>query len=140
MFAEDLNAWEKKTGVRVTPGDALLLRTGRWARRAKVGPWDLAENAAGFHASVAQWLKDRGVALIGSDAVLDVNPQGVEGVFAPVHVLVVAALGINILDSQDLEAVADTAARLNRWEFMLVVAPLPVKGGTGFPLSVLAIF
>jgi hypothetical protein len=64
----------------------------------------------------------------------------VEGVNLPVHTLLIAALGINLLDNQDLEAVADTAARLNRWEFMLTLAPVPVTGGTGFPLNALATF
>jgi hypothetical protein len=50
------------------------------------------------------------------------------------------ALGIDILDNQDLEAVAETAARLNRSEFLLTVAPIPVTGGTGFPVNALAIF
>ena len=45
-----------------------------------------------------------------------------------------------ILDNQDLEAVAETAARLNRWEFLLTVAPVSVTGGTGFPANPLAIF
>ena len=39
-----------------------------------------------------------------------------------------------------LEALAETAAGLNRWEFMLVAAPLAVQGGTGSPLNALAIF
>ena len=33
IFVEDLEAWEKRAGVKVGPGDALLVRTGRWARR-----------------------------------------------------------------------------------------------------------
>ena len=28
----------------------------------------------------------------------------------------------------------------HRWEFMLSVAPVPVTGGTGFPLNALAVF
>ena len=43
-------------------------------------------------------------------------------------------------DNLDLEAAAETAARLNRWEFMLVVAPLRVPGGTGSPVNPIAIF
>jgi hypothetical protein len=58
----------------------------------------------------------------------------------PVHVLMITALGINLLDSQDLEALAATAAKLSRWEFMLTVAPVPVTGGTGFPVNALATF
>ena len=38
ILVEDLEAWEKRARVKVSPGDALLIRTGRWVRRAKVGP------------------------------------------------------------------------------------------------------
>jgi kynurenine formamidase len=140
VFVEDIEAWEKKAGIKVSSGDALLLRTGRWARRAKLGPWNVGRNEAGFHASVAAWLKERGVALIGSDDALDVAPSLVEGVSLPLHTLVITALGLNILDNQDLEAVGDLAAKLNRWEFMLTVAPVPVSGGTGFPVNAIATF
>ena len=140
VFPEDVEAWEKKAGVTVSSGDVIFLRTGRWARRAKLGPWDVANHTAGFHASIAPWLKARGVALLGSDIAADVVPSMVEGVRLPVHVLTIVGLGMNLFDNQDLEAVAETAAKLNRWEFMLSVAPVPVDGGTGFPVNALAIF
>jgi kynurenine formamidase len=140
VYTEDLEAWERKAGLKIAEGDAIFLRTGRWARRDKLGPWNVGVNAAGIHASVAPWIKSRGVALIGSDAALDVAPSRVEGVALPVHILMITALGINLLDNQDLEALAETAARLNRWAFMLTVAPVPVTGGTGFPVNALATF
>ena len=68
------------------------------------------------------------------------TPSLVEGINLPVHTLAITALGIDIFDNQDLEALAETAARLKRWEFLLTVAPLPVTGGTGFPVNALAIF
>jgi kynurenine formamidase len=140
VFQEDLEAWEAKAGIKVSPGDAIFLRTGRWARREKLGPWPVSRNEAGYHASVAPWLKARGVSFLGSDDAQDVTPSLVEGVNLPVHTLAITALGVDILDNMDLEAVAETAARLNRWEFLLMVAPVPVTGGTGFPVNPLAIF
>ena len=140
VFVEDIEAWEKQAKVKIGPGDAIFLRTGRWARRAKLGPWNVARNEAGYHASIAPWLKERGVSFLGSDDAQDVTPSLVEGINLPVHTLAITALGIDILDNQDLEAVADTAARLNRWEFLLTVGPVPVTGGTGFPANALAIF
>ncbi len=140
LYVEDLEAWEKMAGVTVSSGDAIFLRTGRWARRQRLGPWDVSQQAAGVHASVAPWIKARGVAFIGSDAALDVTPSLVEGMNLAVHTLMINALGINLLDNQDLEAVADQAAKLNRWEFMLTLAPIPVAGGTGSPLNALATF
>ena len=37
IFVEDLEAWEKKAGVKVSAGDALFIRTGRWVRQARTG-------------------------------------------------------------------------------------------------------
>jgi kynurenine formamidase len=140
IYVEDLEAWEKKSGVKIAPGDAVLLRTGRWARRAALGPWNVGQHAAGLHASVAPWIKARGVAFVGSDAAADVVPSMVEGLALPVHTLMITALGMNLLDNQDLEALGDTTARLKRWEFMLTINPVPVAGGTGFPLNAIAMF
>ena len=140
IYVEDLEAWEKSSGVKIAPGDALLLRTGRWARRDKLGPWNVGQSAAGLHASTAPWIKARGVALLGSDAAEDVTPSMVEGIALPIHTLMITGLGVNLLDNQDLEALAATAARLKRWEFMLTINPMPVAGGTGFPLNAIAMF
>lgn len=140
VFVEDIEAWEKKAGVKVAPGDAIFLRTGRWARRDKLGPWNVGRNEAGYHASVAPWLKERGVSFLSSDSAQDVTPSLVEGITLPVHTLAITAMGIDIIDNLDLEAVAATAARLNRWEFLFVASPVPVTGGTGFPANPLAIF
>lgn len=140
LYAEDVEAWEKKAGVKIGAGDVVLLRTGRWSRRAKLGPWNVGQSAAGFHASIAPWFKTRGVAIVGSDVAEDVVPSRVEGIALPLHTLLITAMGVNLLDNQDLEAVAETAAKLNRWEFMITVAPVPVTGGTGFPVNALATF
>ena len=67
-------------------------------------------------------------------------PSQVEGVDLPVHLLTIVAMGIDLFDNQDLQALAETAARLERWEFMLVAGPLAVPTGTGSPLNALAIF
>ena len=58
----------------------------------------------------------------------------------PVHILTIVAMGVDIFDNQDLEAVAETAAELGRWEFLLVAGPLAVETGTGSPINALAIF
>jgi kynurenine formamidase len=136
----DLEGWEKKTGVKVSSGDVLLVRTGRWKRVREKGQWNFLERAAGLHASVAKWLRARDVAVIGCDGVSDVMPSNTEGLANPLHELVLVGLGMPILDNLDLEAVAEEAAKRNRWEFLFVGAPLRIPGGTGSPLNPLAIF
>ena len=137
---EDLDAWLERTGLEVGAGDVVFIRTGRWARRAEKGPWDISQNSAGLHASAARWLKERDVAALGSDAASDLLPSGIEGVTHPVHQLVIVAMGMPIFDNADLEAVAEEAARLERWDFLLTAAPIRVPGGTGSPLNAIATF
>ena len=59
---------------------------------------------------------------------------------AALAALGMVALGLDIFDNLDLDSLADTAAELNRWEFLLVASPLAVTGGTGSPVNALAIF
>jgi kynurenine formamidase len=140
IYAEDLEDWEKQAGFEVAEGDVLLLRTGRWARRDKEGPWRIDQEAAGLHASAVQWLRERGVSVLGSDAGSDVFPSGVEGYTHPVHILVLVALGMPIFDNLDLEALSEEAARQGRWHFLLTAAPMIIEGGTGSPLNPIATF
>ena len=44
IYPEDLDAWEKKAGVKVGAGDVVFIRTGRWARRKEKGAWDPARS------------------------------------------------------------------------------------------------
>ena len=140
IYPEDLEAWERQAGIRVSSGDVVFVRTGRWARRAALGPWNASESSAGLHASVAHWLKERDVAMIGGDAANDVRPSGVEEIAFPLHRLAIVALGVHMFDNADLEALSETAARLNRWEFLFTVAPIPMPGGTGSPVNPIATF
>jgi len=140
IFVEDLEAWEKKAGVKAGPGDALLLRWGRWARRAKLGPWAIDEGAAGLDASVLPWLKQRDVALVGWETPgYAPQPPGDLNRIA-VHNFILTILGIHLIDRADFEALSEAAAARNRWEFMLTVAPLPIPNGTGSPVNPIAAF
>ena len=137
IFAEDLEAWERKTGVRVGPGDALVLRWGRYGRRAKLGP---EEGAAGLDNSILPWLKQRDIAMIIWETAA-YTPQPPGDLFRnAVHNFIQAILGIHVLDRADLEALSEAAASRNRWEFMLTVNPLALPNATGTPVNPIATF
>ena len=140
ITAEHLEAWEASTDTKIRSGDILLLRVGRWQLAASKPGYDALEATAGLHASIGPWLKERGVAAIGCDAISDVMPSGVEGVFNPVHTLANAALGMPIFDHLQLDQVAETASRLGRQTFLFTATPLNIEGATGSPLTPLAIF
>lgn len=140
IYPEDLEAWEKKAGVRLQSGDALLVRTGRWLRVKEKGPLDLNKQAPGLYASCVKWMRERGVAILGSDAVQDVRPSRVEGVNQPVHELALRALGTPLIDNCDLEALGEAASQRRRWTFLLTINPLRVPGATGGPVNPIATF
>jgi kynurenine formamidase len=140
IYPEDLEAWEKMAGMKVRKGDIVFVRTGRWARRAAEGPWPIIQRAAGMYASCTKWLKDRDVAMVGSDTVCDVKPSGFPDIVEPVHQILLVAMGTPIFDNCDLEALSEACNQRKRWEFLFSAAPLAVPGGTGSPLNPIAMF
>jgi kynurenine formamidase len=128
VYQEDIEAWEKQAGVTIASGDAIFLHTGRWE----------TGKTSGYDVSLIPWLKKRDVALVSSDGIQDVSE--VEGTILPFHHYTLVALGANILDNAELTQLSETAARLKRWEFLFVTAPVATPGGTGSPVNPLAIF
>ena len=136
----DLEAWEAQTGVRVGPGDAFLIRWGRWARQEALGPFDTGREAAGLDNNVIPWLKARDVAIAGWETPgYAPQPDGDLSRVA-LHNFALTILGIQILDRADFQALANAAAARNRWEFMVTIAPLPIPNGTGSPVNPIAMF
>lgn len=142
IYPSDIEAWEKIAGVKVSAGDALFIRTGRWARRLALGPFDTNRTArrSGPSASMIPWLRQRDVALLGGDVPPSLAPSDVEGETGAVHDFALVYLGVHIFDNCDLEALAEAAAARKRWEFLLTVAPLAIRGGTGSPANPIAMF
>jgi len=141
IHREDLEALEKMQRVKVAPGDVILLYTGRWKRRAALGPWPNATGFAGYHADVAYFIKERGVSFIGSDGPNDVSPSGLsQAVGLGLHQLALVAMGVSIFDNLDFERAVEQARRLNRYEFLFMAAPLRIEKGMGSPLNPLAVF
>lgn len=135
VYRQDIEEWEAQTGARVEPGDILLVRTGRWARRAAGETGN-----AGMDASFLPFLADRDVALFGSDTAHELG-ENIPGLDVTViHKFAVVARGMNLFDNLDLEAAAEMAARLNRWEFLFTATPVRVPKGTGSPINPVAVF
>jgi hypothetical protein len=104
-----------------------------------------AREAAGLHASVMPWLKERDIALLGSDAVNDVQPSGIvggsgEAANRPVHFLSIAIMGMPLVDNGYFEDAAREAAIRKRWDFFMTLQLTRLSGGTATNFNALAIF
>ena len=133
----DVEAWEAEHG-RFAPGTWLLLRTG-WDRfahdqEAFLNADDAGSHTPGFTAECAEWLAARpelsgvGVETVGIDAGrgAELDPP------FPVHAHLLGADKYGITSLQNLALLPPTGAAV-------VVAPLPIVGGTGSPARVYAL-
>ncbi len=141
VYPQDLEAAEKAENVRVEPGDVLFVRIGNLKRRREVGPTHpMVDGCAGIHAACLPWLHQRGVAMLGSCAPTDVEPSGYPNFSLPVHKVGIVAMGLWLMDNVNLEDLAATCEKFNRWEFLLTVGPLRLINTTGAPGNPIAIF
>jgi kynurenine formamidase len=131
-------------GITLEPGDAVCVYSGREAWQAAHPdtaygrPFGGGPNVRpGLHVSCLPFLRDHDVAVLVWD-MLDHMPIGYDIAWA-VHAAIFA-YGVALLDNALLEPLARACAEEGRDEFMLVIAPLRVPGGTGSPANPLALF
>jgi hypothetical protein len=56
------------------------------------------------------------------------------------HVVCLVAMGLWLIDDANLEELGQACAARRRWEFLLTVAPLRLRGVTGSPVNPVAVF
>ncbi len=141
----ELEAAAEREGVELRPGDAVIVYGGRNAFYA-ANPASVpgARPTPGVHVDCIPVLHKHDAAILGWD-MLDAGPSGYEqfdtrAAGGPVHVLAIVFMGLPLLDNARLEPLAEACAEENRWEFMLTINPLNVRGGTGSPVNPIALF
>jgi kynurenine formamidase len=127
--------------VTVGTGDILLVRTGWPARRARLGGFAPNEGMVALQAACLPWLREKDIALLGTDTSNDVEPEEYPGlgIHGAIHGVGMGAMGLWLLDNADFEELGTVCARLNRWEFQLIIAPLKLENATGSPVNPLAL-
>jgi kynurenine formamidase len=137
----DLEAAERQGGLQCESGDVVLVRTGYGARRGAADGSGAEKGLPGLAPECLPWIRERDIAVIGTDTGTDQSPARFRGrVRAPVHLVCIVAMGMWIIDNCDLESVAEICADLGRSSFLFSAAPLRLKNSTGSPFNPLAIF
>lgn len=129
----DFEAAEQLGGVNVGEGDLILVRTG-------AGVHEFEQGSPGIDPECVPWLAERRVALLGADVANDPAPFREGDWPLPVHQLSLYHLGMPLVDNCDLEPLSQACAESGRYEFLLVIAALRVKGGSGSPVNPIAVF
>lgn len=143
VHGEELAEIARAQGVRVDPGDAVVVHSGRDAWDREHPAWGTEETAdgrpwrPGLHASCLAFLRDHDCAVLAWD-MLDHAPNEWDIPWT-VHGAIFA-YGMALVDNCALEPLAAACAEEGRYEFMFVLSPLVVEGGTGSPANPLAVF
>jgi kynurenine formamidase len=119
------------SNIEIRMGDIVLLRTG-WARffhDAKRYINNIVAPGPGIEA--ARWLSARKIFAAGSDTVVF---EKTPNLAMPVHTHLLVESGIHIIEVLNLEELA----RDRIHEFVLVAAPMKIRGATGAPVRPLA--
>jgi len=136
-------------GSAPRPGDAVIVRSGAQAFFASRPDFamGMADEMPGVHASALEFLYAHDAALLSWD-LLDAGgshfgvglprPEA-SPVHIPIHEIAIPYMGMPLLDNADLDDLAAACAEAGRWEFLLMVAPLRIRGGTGSPVNPIAV-
>ncbi|MFC9361495.1 cyclase family protein [Rhodococcus sp. NPDC057014] len=141
IFPEDLAAAEERQNVVVQSGDAVLLRTGYdRMRRETDRRISGIDGQPGWHAACLPWLRERDVAYVGCDTGQDTLPSGYDTIPLPIHTVGQSAMGLWLIDHCDLYECAQTAERLQQWDFLLSAAPIRFEATSGSAVNPIATF
>jgi kynurenine formamidase len=128
---------------KVLPGDALVVRTGRYSvagvsaddprARDNHGDW------SGLHVDCLELIHKWDVALTATDGPGDNFPSTTKECSVPIHVISEGYMGMPLTHSLNLEALAEKMAKRDDKSFLLSIAPLRIRNGTGSPVNPTAI-
>jgi len=131
--------------VELEPGDALLVRTGQLGRIAAREEWgsftevgDRLPLEPGIGLECLPWLHEQRVAAIACDN-WAVEHLGAGSARLPVHEVGIVHMGLPLGEIFELDALAAACAADQRYDCLLIAAPLPIRGGVGGPVNPVAI-
>lgn len=123
----------------VMPGDALLVRTGRWEASSDEVQTGGHGALSGLHPECMLAIQHADVALLGTDAGGDNFPQVSPENPRPVHIFALSYLGLPLLHNLSLDLLGGACHDRGASSFFFVVAPLRMPGATGSPVTPVAL-
>lgn len=136
---KDLDDAAARAGVKVEPGDVLVVHSGDAAFRTAHPDWvPRVSPHPGLHVACLEWFRAHDIAAIAWD-MMDERPVSYRGFFMGTH-LAIPFLGLALIDNTMTDRVAAACREIGRYEFLFTVAPLRIPGSTGAPAHPIAIF
>ena len=123
----------KAQGTKVEEGDVVLVHTG-WGKN-----WGNAEKALsgepGLGKACAEWAVKHNIICWGCDQfATDPIPFEFPGEALPMHIAMLTKAGIRLMENVRMTDIVNDKV----YEFLIIAAPLKIKGATGSPVRLLA--
>jgi len=137
---EDLDAAEDLAGVRVRPGDVVLVRTGQVRVYLTGDKQAYAYPSPGLSIRTPEWFRSRDVAAVANDTLtFEIFPPEIDDLWLGVHALDLVEMGMLQGQNWNLEALSTACAEERRYAFLLSAMPEPFVGATGTPVAPVAL-
>ena len=143
---QPVHAWElhdiaKECGLEPQPGDAIVVYSGREEWERLHGGYRVPQTAddgvrPGLHPSCLAYLRVAEAGVLVWD-MMDLRPNGYRSTLT-VH-CAIPWYGVVLIDNTSLGRLARECRGRQRFEFALILAPLPIPGGTGSAINPLAL-
>jgi kynurenine formamidase len=140
--ADDLDRSAAMAGLDVGPGDHVFVRTGAMAACRARGEWgDYAGgDAPGLGLDSVEWIAERSIVAMATDTWgFEVRPNETPDVDQPLHLILIAHMGLWLGEIFDLDPLAEDCAADGVYEFLFCGPPLPFSKAVGSPLNPMAI-
>ncbi|MFQ5521832.1 MAG: cyclase family protein, partial [Candidatus Methylomirabilia bacterium] len=125
----ELDAVAARGGVKVEPGDVVVVRSGQEAFQRANPDWvPRVSPHPGLHISCLEWFREHDIAAIAWD-MMDERPIGYAGYGMGTH-LGIPFLGLALIDNVYPERLATACAEAGRHEFLFTATPLRLVGST----------
>jgi kynurenine formamidase len=136
---KELDAVAARAGVRIEPGDVVVVRSGDEGFRKANPDWvQRVSPHPGLHLSCLEWFREKDIAAISWD-MMDERPSGYPGFGMSAH-LAIPFLGLALVDNTNPERLAVACREEGRYEFLFSAQPIRLAGATGAPAHPIAMF
>lgn len=135
ITVSDLEQAVAKQGLKIYPGDAIIIHTG-WGKLYGKDNARFVKSTPGVGTAAAEWLVKQDPVLVGSDNwPVEVSPNPDKDLSLPGHQIFLVVNGVHILENLKL----DELVAKKVYEFAFALQPLKIQGASGSTVAPTAI-
>ncbi|KAF5374255.1 hypothetical protein D9758_004705 [Tetrapyrgos nigripes] len=150
---DSVASWQNLPSNFTRPGDFLIIRSGFMKQysllpinQEQVLPFRAGDDAAWIglepNEETLRWIWEKKISLLGSDdPSIEPHPENsvIGGVKRNLHQIFIGGWGMSLVEFLDLETLAQTCHKLNRFTFFFTLQNLNMAGGIASPPNAMAI-